>query len=156
MEGAEAVLLARLDHWGKQDVQGGGAVEGAKGGDGLVSACVVFASVPVAQPSVRLSEPCVHSRPKTDPHFGSRTHVSSRAPALQPARRPPAATCHLPPAEPTHPYSPTHPRPQVWDNERVVIIPDHYIFTADARANRNVDILRSVVAVGVGVGEERP
>lgn len=31
---------------------------------------------------------------------------------------------------------------QVWDNERVVIIPDHYIFTADARANRNVDILR--------------
>jgi 3-isopropylmalate/(R)-2-methylmalate dehydratase large subunit len=30
----------------------------------------------------------------------------------------------------------------VWDNERVVIIPDHYIFTADARANRNVDILR--------------
>lgn len=31
---------------------------------------------------------------------------------------------------------------QVWDNERVVIIPDHYIFTTDARANRNVDILR--------------
>jgi hypothetical protein len=31
---------------------------------------------------------------------------------------------------------------QVWDNERVVIIPDHYIFTADPRANRNVDILR--------------
>lgn len=34
---------------------------------------------------------------------------------------------------------------QVWDNERVVIIPDHYIFTADPRANRNVDILRYVV-----------
>ena len=31
---------------------------------------------------------------------------------------------------------------QVWDPERVVIIPDHYIFTADPRANRNVDILR--------------
>eukprot|EP00775_Hariotina_reticulata_P004871 gene4871-5116_t len=33
---------------------------------------------------------------------------------------------------------------QVWDNERVVIIPDHYIFTADPRANRNVDILREM------------
>lgn len=32
--------------------------------------------------------------------------------------------------------------PQVWDPERVVIIPDHYIFTSDPRANRNVDILR--------------
>lgn len=31
---------------------------------------------------------------------------------------------------------------QVWNNEGVVIIPDHYIFTEDARANRNVDILR--------------
>lgn len=31
---------------------------------------------------------------------------------------------------------------QVWDPEKIVIIPDHYIFTADARANRNVDILR--------------
>lgn len=31
---------------------------------------------------------------------------------------------------------------RVWDPERVVIIPDHYIFTADALANRNVDILR--------------
>ncbi len=36
------------------------------------------------------------------------------------------------------------PNAQVWDNERVVIIPDHYIFTSDARANRNVDILRCV------------
>src|SRR5215204_4178866 len=26
---------------------------------------------------------------------------------------------------------------RVWDRERVVIIPDHYIFTADAMANRN-------------------
>ncbi|KIY93730.1 3-isopropylmalate/(R)-2-methylmalatedehydratase large subunit [Monoraphidium neglectum] len=32
----------------------------------------------------------------------------------------------------------------VWDNERVVIIPDHYIFTSDPRANRNVDILREM------------
>jgi 3-isopropylmalate/(R)-2-methylmalate dehydratase large subunit len=32
----------------------------------------------------------------------------------------------------------------VWDRERVVIIPDHYIFTADPRANRNVDILREM------------
>jgi len=31
---------------------------------------------------------------------------------------------------------------QVWDREKVVLIPDHYIFTADERANRNVDILR--------------
>ena len=38
------------------------------------------------------------------------------------------------------------PDAQVWDKERVVIIPDHYIFTEDARANRNVDILREMVA----------
>ncbi|XP_072148390.1 3-isopropylmalate dehydratase large subunit, chloroplastic isoform X2 [Setaria viridis] len=31
---------------------------------------------------------------------------------------------------------------KVWDREKVVIIPDHYIFTNDERANRNVDILR--------------
>lgn len=31
---------------------------------------------------------------------------------------------------------------QVWDREKIVIIPDHYIFTSDDRANRNVDILR--------------
>jgi hypothetical protein len=30
---------------------------------------------------------------------------------------------------------------QVWDHEKVVLIPDHYIFTTDERANRNVDIL---------------
>lgn len=35
---------------------------------------------------------------------------------------------------------------QVWDPERVVIIPDHYIFTEDERANRNVDILREMAA----------
>jgi len=31
---------------------------------------------------------------------------------------------------------------QVWDKEKIVLIPDHYIFTKDARANRNIDILR--------------
>jgi len=31
---------------------------------------------------------------------------------------------------------------KVWDRSRVVIIPDHYIFTADSKSNRNVDILR--------------
>ncbi|MGL4424137.1 MAG: 3-isopropylmalate dehydratase large subunit [Gemmataceae bacterium] len=31
---------------------------------------------------------------------------------------------------------------KVWDREKVVIIPDHYIFTADVMANRNVDVLR--------------
>jgi 3-isopropylmalate/(R)-2-methylmalate dehydratase large subunit len=31
---------------------------------------------------------------------------------------------------------------KVWDSNRVVIIPDHYIFTADSKSNRNVDILR--------------
>lgn len=31
---------------------------------------------------------------------------------------------------------------KVWDAEKIVLIPDHYIFTADERANRNVDILR--------------
>jgi len=30
----------------------------------------------------------------------------------------------------------------VWDPEKIVIIPDHYIFTADEKANRNVDIIR--------------
>jgi 3-isopropylmalate/(R)-2-methylmalate dehydratase large subunit len=34
---------------------------------------------------------------------------------------------------------------KVWDKERIVIIPDHYIFTADSRSNRNVDILREFV-----------
>ena len=31
---------------------------------------------------------------------------------------------------------------KVWDPKRLVIIPDHYIFTADSMSNRNVDILR--------------
>ena len=34
---------------------------------------------------------------------------------------------------------------RVWDREKVVIIPDHYIFTKDAMANRNVDVLRAFV-----------
>lgn len=34
---------------------------------------------------------------------------------------------------------------KVWDRHKVVIIPDHYIFTADERAHRNVDILREFV-----------
>src|SRR5215475_2319342 len=33
---------------------------------------------------------------------------------------------------------------RVWDREKVVIIPDHYIFTADKMANRNVDVLRQL------------
>src|SRR5258708_36930845 len=31
---------------------------------------------------------------------------------------------------------------RVWDANKVVIIPDHYIFTSDSKSNRNVDILR--------------
>ncbi len=31
---------------------------------------------------------------------------------------------------------------RVWDPEKLVIIPDHYIFTKDKYANRNIDILR--------------
>lgn len=31
---------------------------------------------------------------------------------------------------------------KVWDKNKVVIIPDHYIFTKDTHANRNVQILR--------------
>jgi len=34
------------------------------------------------------------------------------------------------------------PGARVWDPDRVVMIPDHYIFTADQKAKRNVDILR--------------
>jgi len=33
---------------------------------------------------------------------------------------------------------------KLWNPEKVVIIPDHYIFTSDSRANRNVDILREM------------
>ena len=32
---------------------------------------------------------------------------------------------------------------KVWDKEKLVVIPDHYIFTQDAMANRNVDVLRT-------------
>ena len=31
---------------------------------------------------------------------------------------------------------------KVWDKKKIVIIPDHYIFTSDSLSNRNVDILR--------------
>ena len=34
---------------------------------------------------------------------------------------------------------------KVWDREKVVIIPDHYVFTSDTHANRNIDILRAFV-----------
>ncbi len=34
---------------------------------------------------------------------------------------------------------------KVWDRDKVVIIPDHYIFTQDRMANRNVDVLREFV-----------
>ena len=34
---------------------------------------------------------------------------------------------------------------RVWDKNKIVIIPDHYIFTADSLSNRNVDILRDFV-----------
>ncbi len=32
---------------------------------------------------------------------------------------------------------------RVWDPEKVVLIPDHYIFTKDEKCHRNVDILRA-------------
>jgi 3-isopropylmalate/(R)-2-methylmalate dehydratase large subunit len=38
------------------------------------------------------------------------------------------------------------PNAKVWDREKVVIIPDHYIFTKDEKANRNVETLRRFVA----------
>lgn len=34
---------------------------------------------------------------------------------------------------------------RVWDSDKVVIIPDHYIFTAKHRCHRNVQILRDFV-----------
>ncbi|MCD7457924.1 hypothetical protein HAX54_036562 [Datura stramonium] len=40
------------------------------------------------------------------------------------------------------PEVPLHAK--VWNREKIVIIPDHYIFTADERANRNVDVLRDL------------
>lgn len=35
---------------------------------------------------------------------------------------------------------------RVWDPEKMVIIPDHYIFTKDKYANRNVNVLRAFAA----------
>lgn len=35
---------------------------------------------------------------------------------------------------------------KVFDREKIVIIPDHYIFTEDKHANRNIDILREFVS----------
>src|SRR5438874_806123 len=35
---------------------------------------------------------------------------------------------------------------KVWDRDKVVIIPDHYIFTSDPMENRNVQTLRKFVA----------
>lgn len=37
------------------------------------------------------------------------------------------------------------PTAKVWDREKVVIIPDHYIFTNDQHAHRNIDVLRTFV-----------
>jgi len=37
------------------------------------------------------------------------------------------------------------PNVKIWDREKLVIIPDHYIFTADTKCNRNVDTLREFV-----------
>jgi 3-isopropylmalate/(R)-2-methylmalate dehydratase large subunit len=34
------------------------------------------------------------------------------------------------------------PDAKVWDPDKVVLMPDHYIFTADTKAHRNVEILR--------------
>ncbi len=38
---------------------------------------------------------------------------------------------------------------KVWDPTKIVIIPDHYIFTTDRLSNRNVDVLREF-AKGAG------
>jgi 3-isopropylmalate/(R)-2-methylmalate dehydratase large subunit len=37
------------------------------------------------------------------------------------------------------------PDAAVWDADKVVFIPDHYIFTADPKAHRNIDIMREFV-----------
>jgi 3-isopropylmalate/(R)-2-methylmalate dehydratase large subunit len=34
------------------------------------------------------------------------------------------------------------PDAKVWDREKIILVPDHYIFTADALSHRNVEILR--------------
>ncbi len=38
------------------------------------------------------------------------------------------------------------PQARVWDPEKVVIIPDHYIFTRDEKAIRNIELLRQFAA----------
>lgn len=38
------------------------------------------------------------------------------------------------------------PSAKVWDTSRIPIIPDHYIFTADGKCHRNIQILRDFVA----------
>ncbi len=38
------------------------------------------------------------------------------------------------------------PEAAVWDADKVVMIPDHYVFTADRKAHRNIDIMRDFVA----------
>jgi 3-isopropylmalate/(R)-2-methylmalate dehydratase large subunit len=38
------------------------------------------------------------------------------------------------------------PDAKVWDPEKVVVLPDHYIFTANEHAHRNIDLLRSFAA----------
>lgn len=42
-------------------------------------------------------------------------------------------------------YEKFGPNARVWDADRVVVIPDHYIFTADQKCHRNVQILRDFV-----------
>ena len=37
------------------------------------------------------------------------------------------------------------PNARVWDPEKVVFIPEHYIFTNDQHAHRNIDVLRAFV-----------
>jgi len=37
------------------------------------------------------------------------------------------------------------PHAKVWDTDKVVMIPDHYVFTADPKAHRNIDIMRDFV-----------
>ncbi|MBN1279406.1 MAG: 3-isopropylmalate dehydratase large subunit [Chlorobiaceae bacterium] len=38
------------------------------------------------------------------------------------------------------------PDAKVWDPEKVVVLPDHYIFTANEHARRNIDLLRQFAA----------
>jgi 3-isopropylmalate/(R)-2-methylmalate dehydratase large subunit len=38
------------------------------------------------------------------------------------------------------------PKAKVWDPSKVVVLPDHYIFTANEHAHRNIDLLRQFAA----------